>query len=165
MTTTAIASPAFQSDGTPVPQYDLNCPTRDYAYYILNKGNGYLPVWREFVRQMNYRAANVEAYTPHFVLVSRLIWRSCRNLFLPDECAAVMNAAADKAGQEALFVRVIENDRVYSASVNSPTRFARRRTPAAPVAAVPPNVIAAPPREAEPTGSINQPKPPAPPAR
>jgi hypothetical protein len=157
-----IAPPAFQSDGMPVPKDGTDCAIRDYAYYILNKGNGYLPVWREFVRQMNYRAANVEAYTPHFVLVSRLIWRSCRNLLLPEDCAAVMKAAADRAGQEALFVHVIENDRVYSASVNSPTRFARRRTPAAPVAAVPPNVIAAPTREGEPTGSINQAKPAAP---
>src|SRR5216683_224662 len=122
-----VADPDFQSDGTPVPRYDRSCATRDYAFYILNNGNGYLPTWRAFVRNMNYVAADVEAYAPHFVLVSRLIWRSCRNLLMPPECAAVMKAAVEMASQEAMLVNVKEAGRVYSASINSPSRFARQR--------------------------------------
>lgn len=156
-----VADPIFQSDGTAVPQYDLNCATRDYAFYILNKGNGYLPTWRAFVRNMNYIAYDVEAYAPHFVLVSRLIWRSCRNLLMPTECSAVMKAAADIASQEAMLVNVREDGRVYSASIRSPSRFARRPSPPA-GGAEPPKVIAAPPsREPDSTGSISQPKTPS----
>lgn len=159
----AVASPVFQSDGTPVPHYNLDCATRDYALAILNNGNGYLPTWRAFVRNMNYVAVDVEAYAPHFVLVSRLIWRSCRNLLMLAECTTVMNAAAATAGQEAMLVNVQEGGRVYSASVNSPLRYARRPGPSAPADAAPaPKVIAAPPaREPEATGSIGQPQTPA----
>jgi hypothetical protein len=152
-----VAYPVFQSDGTPVAHYDLDCATRDYALYILNNGNGYLPTWRAFVRNMNYVAADVEAYAPHFALVSRLIWRSCRNLLMPTECGIVMQQAASAAGQDAMLVNVKEGSRVYSASINPRSRLARQPAPA-PADAAAPNVIAAPPRDSDSTGSIGRPK-------
>lgn len=161
------ADPVFQSDGTPVAHYDLDCATRDYAIYILHKGNGYLPTWRDFVRKMNYVVVDVEAYAPHFVLVSRLIWLSCYNLFAQADCSAVMQGAANIAGQQAMLVNVNEGGRIYSAKTRSPTQFARQPVPSSPADAAPPKVIAAPPaREPDSTGSISQPKAPAaPPAR
>lgn len=152
--------PVFQSDGTPVAHYDLNCATRDYAVYILHNGNGYLPTWRDFVRKMNYVAVDVEAYAPHFVLVSRLIWRSCYSLFAPDDCAAVMQGAANIASQQAMLVNAREGGRVYSASINSRSRLARQPIPA-PADAAPKVTAAPPPREPDSTGSISEPKAPA----
>lgn len=120
------SEPAIAADGTPVPSYSFDCRTRDYAFFILNDGNGYLPEWREFVRHMNPIAYSVEAYAPHFVLVSRLIWRSCKNLLIND-CSDAMTKAAETAMSEALWVGVTEKERrPYSASLAPSTRFARQ---------------------------------------
>jgi hypothetical protein len=153
-------------DGTPAPSYGLDCQTKAYALYILNNGNGDLRTWRSFVSQMNYVGGGIEAYAPHFVLVSRLIWRSCSNLLKQPECADVLTKALLLAADESILVKVKEGNRTYSASIKSPSQLARRASPSAPAAA-PPKVSAAPPaREPESTGSISPPKAPAaPPAR
>lgn len=144
-------------DGTPAPSFALNCQTRAYASYILNYGNGDLRTWRSFVFHMNYVGMGIEAYAPHFVLVSRLIWRSCSNLLKQSDCTDVLTKAAAQAAGEAILVKVNEGNRVYSASVRIPSQLARR-APAGPTeTSGAPKVIAAPPREPESTGSVGQP--------
>jgi hypothetical protein len=124
--TEAPASPAFASDGMPVAHYAIDCATRDYAYYVLHNGNGYLPLWRDFVRQMIPVAYDVEAYAPHFALVTRLIWRSCKSLLI-DSCENVMTDAAKIATGGAMFVDIPGPGRQpYSASIAPSTRLARQ---------------------------------------
>lgn len=160
---------AFSRDGTVVPDFSLNCQTKAYALSILNYGNGDLRLWRDFVRRMNYVGANIEAYAPHFVLVSRLIWRSCSNLLKQAECTAVLESAINLATEQAVLVKVKEVNRIYSARIRTPTEHARRPAPANSAGAQSKTIAAPPAGDPTSTGSINQPKPPAaptaPPAR
>ena len=157
------AATILLKDGTPAPSYTLDCQTKAYALSILNNGNGDLRVWRSFVTQMNYWGAGIDAYAPHFVLVSRLIWRSCRNLLRQEECSIVLEGAIKLAVSESVRVKV--GNRTYSAKIRSPSEFARKPNPSPADAAAPPKVITAPPaREPEATGAISQPKAPAGPA-
>ncbi|HAQ82378.1 MAG: hypothetical protein ACK463_22215 [Bradyrhizobium sp.] len=143
-------------DGTPAPSFALDCQTKAYAFYILNYGNGDLRAWRNFAFQMNYVGMGIEAYAPHFVLVSRLIWRSCSNLLKQADCTDVLTKAIAQASGESILVKVHEGNRVYSASVGTRSRYARR--PAAPTeTSGSPKAIAAPQREPESTGSVGQP--------
>ena len=103
-------------DGTPAPSFALDCQTKAYAFYILNYGNGDLRAWRNFAFQMNYVGMGIEAYAPHFVLVSRLIWRSCSNLLKQADCTDVLTKAIAQASGESILVKVHEGNRVYSAS-------------------------------------------------
>ena len=139
------------------PRYELDCQTKVYAKSILNLGNGDLRIWRNFVTQMNYVGAGIEAYAPHFALVSRFIWRSCRNLLKPDDCSAVLTNAAKIAAAEALYIKTSEG-RTYSASVGSRSRLARQPSPVPIENSQQPKTIGTPPREPEATGSVNQPK-------
>lgn len=158
-TNPVIPAAILLKDGTLAPSYSLDCQTKAYALYILNNGNGDLRVWRNFVGQMNYWAAGIDAYAPHFVLVSRLIWRSCRNLLKPAECSAVLEGAVTLAASESVLVKVKEGDRTYSAKIRSPSEFARRPGSSPADATAPPNAIGLP-RDPESTGSVSQPKAP-----
>lgn len=145
-------------DGTPKGPLE-KCQKRDYALWILNRGNGSIPLWRNFVRNLNYSEPDVEAYAPHFMLVTRFIWRSCSNLTLVENCSSLMLRSYEKAFAQSINVKVGFNTttfrRSYSASVESPTRIARQPGGATSRNAVTPLTG----REGEPTGSIS--KPPA----
>ena len=148
-------------DGTEPNVYGLDCRTGAYALYILNKGNGYLPDWRNFVRKMNGLDASIEAYAPHFALVSRLIWRSCLNLLDQPKCTKDINDAAKEAQKESLTVTVTEG-RTYRAAIPSDTRFVRQKI-IPPAGALPTQSTITPrARDPEPTGSIGSPKASAP---
>jgi len=139
----------------PQPNYKSDCQTKYYALSILNNGNGDLKVWRSFVRSMNDAHAVIEAYGPHFALVSRLIWRSCSNLFIKEaECARLFTDAMTNAAGEAVRVPVANRDgiRNYSASARLPPRFARQRL------LDPKPGATSGGRDAESTGSIAPPK-------
>lgn len=140
----------------------MDCETLDYARYILSDGNGSLEVWRDFVWRMNYIGNNIEAYVPHFALVSRLIWRSCLNLLNRDECTTSMTKAFGKSVDESLLVTVSFEKkggpsdvmRRYRASKEgSTTRFARERLPPGSTIPVPPS---SPEREIDTTGSTSR---------
>lgn len=134
------------------------CEKRDYALWILNRGNGSLPLWRNFVRHLNYSDADVEAFTPHFMLVSRFIWRSCSNLTDGTRCNALIKGAYDYAISQSVAVSVSFDGnptfkRTYSASRPSLTRTVRQRL-------LPPSQNATSPpagRDPDPTGSIAKP--------
>lgn len=82
------------------------CASFAYAMRILKRGNGDLKVWRHFTEQMNeqLRAEDVlpfEAYRPHFLLVTQLLVRSCRNVLSdgasPARCETVLGNALELA--------------------------------------------------------------------
>lgn len=145
---------ALTPEGVVVPNYQLDCQTKAYAFSILNSGNGDLRSWRNFVANMNYVGFEIEAYAPHFLLVSRLIWRSCRNLLKTENCKAVLTQASQVAALESIYVRIDQVGRTYSASVDTRSRLAKQPK-SAPMEAT----GAAPRREPEATGSIDTPKP------
>lgn len=134
-------------------QFGLDCPTREYAYYILSMGNGGLGEWRDFVWKMNYAGNSIEAYAPHFVLVSQLIWRSCINLLDRTECSEMIAKAGGRSMAEAVRVTRPGGAPPYSASIRSPSQFARDRLPVSPGNA-PPASAASPGRDPQTTGSI-----------
>lgn len=69
---------------------DSDCDALRYALSIFNRGNGDLRLWREFIRNFNGHTQTVEAYRPHFLLVSQLLVRSCKVLLAtgadPNRC-------------------------------------------------------------------------------
>jgi hypothetical protein len=137
----------------PVPdQFGMDCATRDYALYILGQGNGNLVDWRNFVRRMNYVGNSIDAYQPHFVLVTRLIWRSCRRLLREDDCKKLIEDTVALATRESIEVVVNERHRSYSASVRAPSQFAKGRLAPPPDRA--PAAVSNPRRDPESTGSI-----------
>lgn len=76
-----------------------DCDTLRHAVTIFNRGNGNLRQWREFVWYFNGSTASVEAYRPHFLLVTQLMVRSCiallANVTKDDRCKAVLNDALE----------------------------------------------------------------------
>jgi hypothetical protein len=147
------------SDGTPALA-DMNvCQQRDYVFYILNGGSGKLPLWRNFTRHMNYAAPDIDAYAPHFMLVTRFIWRSCTNYLLKTECSSLLTEALKYAQEQSLQIDLYAHNsnvvRIDSAAIPSPTRMVRRPSS-------PPSQNTMTPltgRESDPTGSISPPKP------
>ncbi len=133
-------------------EFGLNCATRDYALSILNQGNGDLVAWRDFIRRMNYVGSNIDAYAPHFALVTRLIWRSCRNLLKEGDCQAIFTDTIKLAVKESFEVGVKEHKRPYSASIRAPSQFARERY----VPIEPPAAAAGPNRDPSTTGTIQR---------
>ena len=156
-------------NGRYVASYGLDsnenaCATLGYALRIMNNGNGYLPEWREFVRTMNYATRDFDAYTAHFFLVTKLIWRSCTSFLSTAELCADVLTKNGIAYSAANFIQG-EGGRIYSAKVRSPTQLARQPGPSTPIDGAPPRATAAPAAVEPPsTGSINQPKPSAAPA-
>lgn len=77
------------------------CNTLGYAIEILQRGNGNVKLWREFIRAMNGQALHVEAYPPHFFLVSQLLIRSCKVVLAdatkPERCKVVLKDALEAA--------------------------------------------------------------------
>jgi hypothetical protein len=149
------------------PSYDITsqvatCKTLGYALYIINKGNGDLRTWRNFVRNMNYADYNFEAYSPHFFLVTRLMAQSCIALFNDttpfNKCKTMLTGALshDVAFQQNSIPG--GGDRTYTASRRSPSQFARQPVPGSPAdAAAAPKISAAPPaREPDTASSIGQ---------
>jgi hypothetical protein len=145
------------------------CQTLDYALGIMSNGNGDLRAWRSFVRKMNFADLNFDAYSPHFFLVTRLIWQSCLALFndpgfstTPDpkknKCQSMLTTTLP---HDANFTQILTpgwGGRVYTARRRSPSLFARQPIPRSPAdAAAPPKMAATPPsREPDTTGSIGQ---------
>lgn len=152
------------------------CGTLAYALQIMNNGNGDLRLWRDFVWNMNYATLAIEAYTPHFFLVTKLMWRSCQNLLgdtteyvvnptSKNKCQTALNQALAKAAFEADLVPG-EGGRLYSASLERRQYLARLRSPRNPslLSGRPSNTPdvrnTAKPAEGDlsPTGSIGKPK-------
>lgn len=163
------------------------CTTLVAAVYALRMGNGNPRIWRDFLNQLNPTSDDdlstilqIEAYRPHFFLISQLLMRSCRSVLSdgqkPSRCEDVLVDALEKAAFEA--------DNATGSLINTggpPTpsrwltvslplpgaRFAlnrqRRGTPAVAVA---PRPISSPPPAADPqsTGSVSPPRTPATPA-
>lgn len=111
------------------------CGTLAYALQIMNNGNGDLRLWRDFVWNMNYATLAIEAYTPHFFLVTKLMWRSCQNLLgdttdyvdsptSKNRCQNALNMALAKAAFQADLIEG-EGGRLYSASLERRRYFAR----------------------------------------
>jgi len=156
--------PPGYENGRPVPNYlidDANvCKTAGYAKAIMNSGNGYLPDWREFVRTMNYATQDIDAYTAHFYLVTKLLWNSCQNfLASKDSCTKLLENALFHNPTFPAFIQG-EGGRIYSAEAPTVSRHAtRNRRP--PSDTSDPGIAQSPAkREPESTGSINS-KPPA----
>lgn len=151
-------------DGKYVVSYALDgnvCATLGYALKIMNNGNGYLPEWREFVRTMNYATRDFDAYSAHFFLVTKLMWRSCTSFLSTAEKCGEMLSKNGLVYNASNFIQG-EGGRIYSAKVRSPTQLARQPGPSAPADGGPPRATAAPSAVEPPsTGSINQPKPSA----
>ncbi|WP_441276438.1 hypothetical protein AB7783_00015 [Tardiphaga sp. 172_B4_N1_3] len=142
------------ADGSTKPAYTLDCQTKAYATYILSNGNGNIGNWRDFVWQMNYSATSIEAFQPHFALVSRHIWRSCLNLIGPD-CSKILTDAFNMANDRALIAEVYIDERgvtrrkrSYSVSNPSPVRSVQS----------PERTIQSPDRGPESTGSVPTPR-------
>lgn len=81
------------------------CDAFRYEMQILRRGNGNLKLWQDFTRQMNAQLGEdgvspVEAYRPHFLLVSQLLVRSCR---------AVLSDASDPQRCEKILVDALEH--------------------------------------------------------
>lgn len=144
----AAANPSFQfEEKFYQPSYGISrtdvCQTYAYALQITNKGNGDLGTWREFVRNMNYATFAIEAYKPHFFLVTKLIWQSCQVVLgdmtgYKDEakdygrCQNALSKAIEKAAFKEYGISG-EGGRYYTAMIRGDTRFARRRQQDAPV--------------------------------
>ena len=132
----------------------MDCATRDLAYHLLSLGNGDLRQWRQFVRDMATAGIGIDAYAPHFILVSQLIWRSCVNLIDSTKCTSLVSEAVASSTKGSIGVYVRQNQTIpYSASLRSPSQFAKdrldpRNNP------VPPVAVSRPSRDGEPTGSI-----------
>jgi hypothetical protein len=153
--------------GVPVtpaePTYDISkekvCKTLGYALAIMKDGNGNLHDWRVFVRQMNYADLHFEAYTPHFFLVTLLMYQSCISLFNDtspfNKCQKMLT---DSLSHEIAFQQSFIpglGKRIYT-SRRSPSQFARQPVPGSPAdAAAAPKITATPPRP-DSTGSIDQ---------
>jgi hypothetical protein len=141
----------------PIASYDISfdkvCDTMEYAKAIMNNGNGYLPQWRDFVRNMNYATRDFEAFTPHFYLITMLVRKSCASFIDKDKCALALQKELIPGAFQPNFLRG-GNDRYYSASRRLPSMQARK-----PVPSLPSNAGAPRAREPEATGSI--PKPPS----
>lgn len=172
--TRACPSGAIRSAApSDISTQDGVCRTLGYALAIMNNGNGDLRDWRQFVWSMNYATRAIDAYVPHFFLVTRLMWRTCRSLFgdtsdfaqSPDpnknKCQSMLaNALARDAFQQ-VFIQG-EGGRIYSASLRRPSTFAHGRSnvpsglSTAPARADKPSASPAP--EPESTGSV-APKP------
>ncbi|MCX7322487.1 MAG: hypothetical protein NT113_24470 [Hyphomicrobiales bacterium] len=151
----------INADGTPALTNMEPCDKRDYVYYILNRGGGNLSLWRNFVWHMNYENPYIEAYAPHFLLVTRFIWRSCNNYLIQAECTALMKDALSYAKGQSLQIGVSftnpRNDRIDTVSRPSSTRVVRRPghghdSPSDPARSG---------RDTDPTGSIVRPTLPA----
>jgi hypothetical protein len=167
-------------DGAYAPSYAMArgevCATLAYALQIMNNGNGDLRLWRDFAWNMNYATFAIEAYTPHFFLVTKLMWRSCQNLLgdsteytktptARNKCQNALNQALAKAAFEADLVPG-EGGRLYSASLERRQYLARIRSPQMPsqLSGRPSNATdvrnSEKPGEKDlnPTGSIGKPK-------
>jgi hypothetical protein len=93
-------APASYSFATPGEA----CRTFEHAMYLLQRGNGDLRAWREFTRDVSAkvredRALQIEAYRPHFLLVTQLLVRSCRQVLAdaakPLRCDAALAEALE----------------------------------------------------------------------
>ncbi|SEI14609.1 hypothetical protein [Tardiphaga sp. OK245] len=78
------------------------------AIVALRKGNGNPKIWRDFLKQISAeyegdfsKTLPVEAYRPHFFLISQLLVRSCRSVLSdgqkPKRCEQVLTDALEKA--------------------------------------------------------------------
>lgn len=82
------------------------CSRLKLAVTALRKGNNHPKVWRDFLRQMIddndfNQVLTVEAYRPHFFLISQLLMRSCQAVLSdgqkPSRCQDVLVDALEKA--------------------------------------------------------------------
>ncbi len=82
------------------------------AIEALQKGNGVPGVWRDFLARMNAEVSGalgrilpIEAYRPHFFLISQLLRRSCLTVLSdaqkPTRCDDVLVDALEKAAFQA----------------------------------------------------------------
>jgi hypothetical protein len=156
------AARLFNADGTPALTNMEPCEKRDYVYYVLSRGGGSLPLWRNFVRNMNYTNPYVEAYAPHFMLVSRFIWRSCTNYLTETECGALMTKASVYATKQSIQINLSHPnerfDRIDSAAAPRATRVAQ--PPSKPSESPPQSSSSPAARDPDPTGSIAKPEKP-----
>lgn len=158
------------------------CTKFKEAMFALQKGNNNPRIWRAFLNQqgkgpendLNYILA-IEAYRPHFFLISQLLMRSCQSVLSdgqkPSRCRDVLVDALEKAAFNA--------DNATGNLINrggppTPSRWMtvslplpgakfvqlrpRRPAPAVAAAAKPAIPAAADPQS---TGAIGQPKAPA----
>lgn len=124
--------PAFRVDEAGYYVVTDQCELLDHAYSLMRGGHGNVTEWREFVRRLNGDTLLVDAYRPHFYLVSRLIWESCNAvIFDPknkDKCKTVL---ADALETHAFDVNNKTGVGVgagrFTASIMPETRFAGLR--------------------------------------
>lgn len=109
------------------------CGTLSYALQIMNNGNGNLHDWRVFVRNMNSATLAIQAYKPHFFLVTRLLWQSCKKVMgdettevKKNKCSTSLKRAVEQAAFSDGGVRG-EGDRYYTAMTRANTRFVHER--------------------------------------
>ncbi|WNV08504.1 hypothetical protein [Tardiphaga sp. 709] len=138
--------------------YPMDCTTKAYAKSILSNGNGNLALWRDFVWRMNYSVGSIEAYQPHFLLVSRLIWRSCENLLA--NCSNVMTSSFELAAKQSLIVNwnTKQLKRTYSAEVPTSSRLARQPVLSPLIGTSSPKDVVPQGREPDATGALGEPK-------
>jgi len=94
--------------GRAAETYSLTDPCNTFAYQmqIMKRGNGNLKLWKQFTEQINLQVAEdgilpIQAYRPHFLLVTQLLVRSCRNVLSdganPTRCETVLGNALELA--------------------------------------------------------------------
>ena len=158
-----------------------SCTKLSAAMSALQKGNGNPKIWREFLKQLGTlpeddlsQILSVQAYRPHFFLISQLLKRSCLSVLSdaqkPSRCDEVLMDALEKAAFNAdnatgnlINVNAPGGNRWLTASLPLPGAglMRNRLRQTAPVVAAAPKPATPPAVEPPSTGSINQPKPSA----
>ncbi|UGV25441.1 hypothetical protein E0H22_06935 [Rhodopseudomonas boonkerdii] len=94
---TSMVLPAAPASG--VLDFDRNNPCDAYRYAVLMaaEGNAEPAALRAFITYMYQVPVRVEAYRPHFYVVSRLIGRSCLSVLGKEQCDTALTYALEKS--------------------------------------------------------------------
>jgi hypothetical protein len=151
LTRNCESGPKYDGPSFDIRTPDAVCRTLGHAQTIMTNGNGDLRSWREFVWNMNDASLQFEAYTPHFFLVTGLMWRTCKAFYDKDTCKTMLTQSLVQQNifEEILFING-EGGRVYSASRSSPSKLVQKPLPVVPQAAG----TRGPEQDPEATGSV-----------
>lgn len=92
----SLALPAIPKSGALDFDKTNPCDAYRYAVYMAQEGNAEPANLRAFIHFMYQVPVKVEAYRPHFYVVSRLIGRSCLAILNEQECKLVLRYAVEK---------------------------------------------------------------------
>ena len=126
------------------------CTTYESAYAIAGGGNAAPVNLRAFIKSVDGLSLYVEAYRPHFYVVSRLIWQSCENVFVEEaSCKTILAYALETTAFNVKNATDPQTGRRFLASLFSFQRVAStRKKPTSPTPAT---------SEPQTTGSIPRP--------